>query len=116
MFFARIFRNITAKTADRRALIQQGGVVQALLFLSSPTILMTVVSSMIILSDGLFLNNTSSTAVAGAIGYAAAIINTRSGARHGILFPFIVYIGALIGSNSLYPEQDGKCGSGRPAF
>lgn len=97
MFFARIFRNITAKTADRRALIQQGGVVQALLFLSSPTILMTVVSSMIILSDGLFLNNTSSTAVAGAIGYAAAIINTINALSQGLAIAARGMIGQLYG-------------------
>ena len=77
-------RQLSASTADRRGLIQHGSIIKALLFLSSPTILMTIVSSMITLSDGLFLNNTASNAVAGAIGFAASIINTVNSLSLGL--------------------------------
>lgn len=93
-------RKLNASTADRRDLIQHGSVVKALLFLSSPTILMTITSSMIVLSDGLFLNNTSSNAVAGAIGFAAAIINTVNSLSLGLGIAARSMIGQLYGQGA----------------
>lgn len=94
-------RQLSASTADRRGLIQHGSIVKALLFLSSPTILMTIVSSMITLSDGLFLNNTASNAVAGAIGFAASIINTVNSLSLGLGIAARSMIGQLYGQGAI---------------
>lgn len=94
-------RQLSASTADRRGLIQHGSIIKALLFLSSPTILMTIVSSMITLSDGLFLNNTASNAVAGAIGFAASIINTVNSLSLGLGIAARSMIGQLYGQGTI---------------
>lgn len=102
MFFIRAWlRKLSASTADRRDLIQHGSVFKALLFLSSPTILMTITSAMLVLSDGLFLNNTSSNAVAGAIGFAAAIINTVNSLSLGLGIAARSMIGQLYGQGDI---------------
>lgn len=101
LFLSSMLRNMNRGMADRRDLIQNGNPVKALLFLSSPTILMSLVAAMITLSDGLFLNNTSSNATAGAIGFGISIINIVNALSQGLAVAARSMIGQLYGRNEM---------------
>ena len=61
-------------TEARRDLILHGSITNTLIMLSIPTLMMTLVQSMIPLMDGLFLNNVTNTIIASSVNFAEPII------------------------------------------
>lgn len=83
---------------ERRNMILNGSILKTLIFLSLPTILMGLVSSMIPLSDGLFLNRTSGYIVAAAVGFGQPIINILNGLSLGLGAASMAIIGQINGT------------------
>lgn len=75
---------LSSNVQKRREMILNGNILNTLLFLSLPTILMGMVSSLIPLSDGLFLNHTSGYLVAAAVGFGQPIINILNALSLGL--------------------------------
>ena len=65
----------TQSTEARRDLILHGPITNTLIMLSIPTLIMSIVQSMIPLMDGLFLNNVAGTVIASSVHFAEPIIN-----------------------------------------
>ena len=70
--------------AERRELILNGSIVRTLMMLSFPTLMMSVVQSLMPLSDGLFINNVAGTLVASAVTYSEPIINMMTALAQGL--------------------------------
>lgn len=83
--------------SQRREMILYGNQLKALLWLSLPTLMMALVQSLIPVTDGLFLNNTTSVAVAGAVGFAIPIINTLTAIGQGLSVAAMSMLGQLFG-------------------
>lgn len=83
---------------ERRSMILNGNILSTLLFLSLPTLLMGMVSSMIPLSDGLFLNRTSGYIVAAAVGFGQPIINILNALSQGLGVASMAIIGQINGT------------------
>ena len=69
---------------ERRDLILNGNIVKTLMMLSMPTLMMSVVQSLMPLSDGLFINNVAGTLVASAVTYSEPIINMMTALAQGL--------------------------------
>lgn len=94
-------RFLTQTTAERREMILNGNGFKTLILLSLPTLMMAVVQSLIPITDGLFLNNTSSVEVAGAVGFAIPIINMLTGLSQGLSVAAMSILGQLFGKGDL---------------
>lgn len=86
-----------AGPAGRRELILNGSIVKTLMMLSLPTLMMSVVQSLMPLSDGLFINNVAGTLVASAVTYSQPIINMMTALAQGLSVAAMAIIGQTFG-------------------
>lgn len=84
-------------TEQRREMILNGSVLNTLLLLSLPTMLMSVVQSLMPLSDGLFINNVAGTLVASAVTYSEPVINMMTAMAMGLSAAAMSIIGQVNG-------------------
>lgn len=84
-------------TEQRRELILHGSITKTLLLLAFPTLMMSVVQSLMPLSDGLFVNNISGTLVASAVTYSEPIINMMTALAQGLSVAAMAIIGQING-------------------
>jgi Na+-driven multidrug efflux pump len=82
---------------ERRAQILHGGILKTLLILSMPTLMMSVIQSLMPLSDGLFINNAAGTLVASAVTYSEPIINMMTALAQGLSVAAMAIIGQANG-------------------
>lgn len=82
---------------QRRDLILHGSITRTLLMLSMPTLLMSVVQSLMPLSDGLFINNAAGTLVASAVTYSEPVINMMIALAQGLSVAAMAIIGQTNG-------------------
>lgn len=82
---------------ERRKMILEGNAFKTLLYLSFPTVMMSFVSALIPLTDGLFLNRTSGYVIAAAIGYDQQIINILIAISMGLGAAEMAYLGQING-------------------
>lgn len=94
-------RFMTQSVAVRRELILHGNPLKTLLYLSIPTLMMALVQSFIPITDGLFLNNTSSVAVASAVGFAVPIINVLTSISQGLSIAAMAILGQIFGQGDM---------------
>lgn len=87
--------------AERRELILNGSIVRTLMMLSFPTLMMSVVQSLMPLSDGLFINNVAGTLVASAVTYSEPIINMMTALAQGLSVAAMAIIGQTFGQGIL---------------
>ncbi|ADC91348.1 MATE efflux family protein [Mageeibacillus indolicus UPII9-5] len=87
--------------AERREMILYGNTLKTIMYLSLPTLMMAVVQSLIPLTDGLYLNNTSSVAVAGAVGFAVPIINILTSLSQGLSVAALAILGQIFGQGDI---------------
>lgn len=92
---------LSSNVEKRREMILNGNILTTLLFLSFPTVLMTMVSSLIPLSDGLFLNRTSGYIVAAAVGFGQPIINILNALSQGLGVASMAIVGQINGTGDL---------------
>lgn len=86
---------------ERRAQILHGGILRTLLILSMPTLMMSVIQSLMPLSDGLFINNAAGTLVASAVTYSEPIINMMTALAQGLSVAAMAIIGQANGRGDL---------------
>lgn len=86
--------------AERRELILNGSIVRTLMMLSFPTLMMSVVQSLMPLSDGLFINNVAGTLVASAVTYSEPIINMMTALAQGLSVAAMAIIGQTFGQGN----------------
>lgn len=84
-------------TEQRRDLILHGSISRSLLELSFPTLMMSVIQSMMPLSDGLFINNSAGTLVASAVTYSEPVINMTTALAQGLSVAAMAVIGQANG-------------------
>jgi putative efflux protein, MATE family len=84
-------------TEQRRELILNGSILRTLIMLSMPTLLMSVVQSLMPLSDGLFINNAAGTLVASAVTYSEPIVNMMTALAQGLSVAAMAIIGQANG-------------------
>lgn len=82
-------------------MILDGNIFHTLLYLSIPTILMSFISSLIPLTDGIFLNRTSGYVIAAAIGYDQQIINVLISISLGLGVAAMAFLGQINGTGDL---------------
>lgn len=88
-------------TEERRKLILSGSIPRILLLLSVPTLLMSVVQSLLPLSDGLIVNNMAGTLVASAVTYSEPLVNVMVGVAQGTGVAAMALIGQSAGRGDL---------------
>lgn len=88
-------------TGQRRELILHGNILQTLLMLSLPTLMMSVIQSLLPLSDGLFINNVAGTLVASAVTYCEPVVNMMVALAQGISVAAMAIIGQANGQGNL---------------
>lgn len=91
------FKFLHQSTEERRELILNGSIVRTLLLLSLPTLMMSVVQSLMPLSDGLFINNVAGTLVASAVTYSEPVINMMTALAQGLSVAAMAIIGQMNG-------------------
>lgn len=74
-----------------------GSIVKTLLMLSTPTLMMSVIQSLMPLSDGLFINNAAGTLVASAVTYSEPVINMMTALAQGLSVAAMAIIGQANG-------------------
>ena len=84
-------------TEARRDLILHGSITNTLIMLSIPTLMMTLVQSLIPLMDGLFLNNVAGTIIAGSVNFAEPIINMMTALSQGLGVAAMAIVGQYNG-------------------
>jgi putative MATE family efflux protein len=84
-------------TEQRRDLILHGSIVRTLMMLSLPTLMMSVIQSLMPLSDGLFINNAAGTLVASAVTYSEPVINMMTALAQGLSVAAMAIIGQANG-------------------
>jgi len=84
-------------TEQRRDLILHGSIVRTLMMLSLPTLMMSVIQSLMPLSDGLFINNSAGTLVASAVTYSEPVINMMTALAQGLSVAAMAIIGQANG-------------------
>lgn len=84
--------------AKRRDMILNGSTLHTLLLLSFPTLMMSLIQSLLPLSDGLFINNVAGTLVASAVTYSEPVINMCTALAQGISVAAMAIIGQTNGS------------------
>ena len=84
-------------TEARRDLILHGSITNTLIMLSIPTLIMSIVQSMIPLMDGLFLNNVAGTVIASSVHFAEPIINMMTALSQGLGVAAMAIVGQYNG-------------------
>ena len=84
-------------TEARRDLILHGSITNTLIMLSIPTLMMSLVQSMIPLMDGLFLNNVTGTVIASSVNFAEPIINMMTALSQGLGVAAMAIVGQYNG-------------------
>lgn len=87
--------------SERRELILNGNALNTLLILSLPTVLMSLVGSIIPIIDGIALNRTSEVIVASAVGLSAPVINILNSLSAGLSVAAMAVIGQLNGQGNI---------------
>ncbi|BDF71108.1 MATE family efflux transporter [Oscillospiraceae bacterium] len=88
-------------TDQRREMILQGSMLRTLLMLSLPTLMMSVVQSLMPLSDGLFINNVGGVLVASAVTYCNPIVNMMIALSQGLSVAAMAIIGQANGRGDM---------------
>lgn len=88
-------------TEQRREAILHGSILKTLLMLAFPTLMMSVIQSLMPLSDGLFINNAAGTLVASAVTYSEPIINMMTALAQGLSVAAMAIIGQANGQGNL---------------
>ena len=91
---------LKAGANERREMILNGSIVRTLMMLSFPTLLMSVVQSLMPLSDGLFINNVAGTLVASAVTYSEPVINMMTALAQGLSVAAMAIIGQTFGQGN----------------
>jgi len=84
-------------TAQRRDQILNGSILKTLMVLSLPTLMMSVIQSLMPLSDGLFINNAAGTLVASSVTYSEPVINMMTALAQGLSVAAMAIIGQANG-------------------
>lgn len=84
-------------TEQRRDLILHGNILRTLMMLSLPTLMMSVIQSLMPLTDGLFINNAAGTLVASAVTYSEPVINMMTALAQGLSVAAMAIIGQANG-------------------
>ncbi|EKV57289.1 MATE family efflux transporter [Brachyspira hampsonii] len=84
-------------TEARRDLILHGPISNTLIMLSIPTLIMSIVQSMIPLMDGLFLNNVAGTVIASSVHFSEPIINMMTALSQGLGVAAMAIVGQYNG-------------------
>lgn len=82
----------------RREMILNGSILRTLLLLSFPTLMMSLIQSLLPLSDGLFINNAAGTLVASAVTYSEPVVMMCMALAQGISAAAMAIIGQTNGS------------------
>lgn len=93
------FKNVSI--AERRDQILNGNVLKTLISLSLPTAFMALVGSFIPMIDGIFLNRTATSEVAGAVSLSGSVINIITALSAGLSVAAMSIIGQLNGQGEL---------------
>ncbi|WP_457943436.1 MATE family efflux transporter [Caproiciproducens sp. LBM24188] len=88
-------------TEQRRDLILHSSILKTLILLSVPTLMMSVIQSLMPLSDGLFINNSAGTLVASAVTYSEPIVNMMTALAQGLSVAAMAIIGQANGQGDL---------------
>lgn len=89
--------------AQRRKLILEGNIGVILMVLAAPTLMMSVVQSLIPLIDGLFINNISGTLVASAVTFSNPFISILVAIAQGLSAAAMAVTGQVFGAGD-FPE------------
>lgn len=81
----------------RRQMILGGGIGKILITLAVPTLMMSLVQSLIPLSDGLFINNVAGTLVASAVTFCNPVISLATALAVGLSAAAMAVIGQTFG-------------------
>lgn len=84
-------------TEARRDLILHGSITNTLIMLSIPTLMMSLVQSLIPLMDGLFLNNVAGTIIASSVNFSEPIINMMTALSQGLGVAAMAIVGQYNG-------------------
>ena len=84
-------------TEARRDLILHGSITNTLIMLSIPTLMMSLVQSLIPLMDGLFLNNVTGTVIASSVNFSEPIINMMTALSQGLGVAAMAIVGQYNG-------------------
>ncbi|HML47256.1 MAG TPA: MATE family efflux transporter [Clostridia bacterium] len=79
-------------------MILNGNILRTLLLLSFPTLMMSLIQSLLPLSDGLFINNAAGTLVASAVTFSEPVVNMSMALAQGISAAAMAIIGQTNGS------------------
>lgn len=82
-------------------MILNGNIFSSILILSFPTIVMSIVMSFIPITDGLFINNSVSTEIAGAVGFSQPFINILTSFSLGLGAAAMSIIGHANGTGNI---------------
>ncbi|WP_300711956.1 MATE family efflux transporter [uncultured Brachyspira sp.] len=88
-------------TEARRDLILYGPITNTLIMLSVPTLIMSLVQSLIPLMDGLFLNNIAGTVIASSVHFAEPIIYMMTALSQGLGVAAMAIVGQYNGLGDL---------------
>ncbi|MGX8709613.1 MATE family efflux transporter [Caproiciproducens sp. R1] len=91
------FEFLHQSTEQRRDLILHGNILRTLMMLSLPTLMMSVIQSLMPLTDGLFINNAAGTLVASAVTYSEPVINMMTALAQGLSVAAMAIIGQANG-------------------
>ena len=84
-------------TEARRDLILHGSITNTLIMLSIPTLMMSLVQSLIPLMDGLFLNNVTGSVIASSVNFSEPIINMMTALSQGLGVAAMAIVGQYNG-------------------
>lgn len=84
-------------TEVRRDLILHAPIINTLIMLSIPTLMMSLVQSLIPLMDGLFLNNVTGTIIASSVNFSEPIINMMTALSQGLGVAAMAIVGQYNG-------------------
>ncbi len=85
---------------QRREMIVEGNMWRTLWMLALPTLMMSVVQSLMPLSDGLFINNVAGTLVASAVTFSEPVIMVVLALAQGLSVAAMAVIGQTFGSGN----------------
>ncbi len=88
-------------TEQRRDLILHSSILKTIMMLSLPTLMMSVIQSLMPLSDGLFINNAAGTLVASSVTYSEPVINMMTALAQGLSVAAMAIIGQANGQGDL---------------
>lgn len=78
-------------------MILNGNILHTLILLSIPTLMMSMIQSLMPLSDGLFINNAAGTLVASAVTYSEPVVNMMAALAQGLSVAAMAIIGQTNG-------------------